>query len=188
MKPRTRSAVVAILTFSALCGVAHADGLDSGYFVRFDSDDHSWTYFWTVLVIIMLANYILNFIVIGLPAVLLVSSRIKTVSVGLIVLTVFGQVADRLGAFAAIFVAMPFMALFSLFIRSPVPGLDNPAFGYGLFAANLFCSGIAVGLLAWWFLRKRWSVPRSSSWKIALAAAVLTNPAWILLVPRTWFQ
>jgi hypothetical protein len=113
MMPRTRSAVVAILTFSALCGVAHADGLDSGYFVRFDSDDHSWTYFWTVLAIIMLANYILNFIVIGLPAVSLASSRIKAVSVGLIVLTVLGQVADRLGAFAAIFVAMPFMALFS---------------------------------------------------------------------------
>ena len=184
--PRIRSIAIGIALLSAAS--AHADGLNSSYFVRFDSDDHSWAYFWTVLTLIMLVNYVLNFIVIGAPAVWKASSSMKTVSMGLVVLTILGQVADRVGAFAAIFISMPLTALFNVFIRSPVPGLENPAFGYGIFTANLLCSGIAVGFLAWWFLRKRWSVPQSLSWKIALAAAVLTNPAWILLVPRAWFH
>jgi hypothetical protein len=186
MLPRARIIAVGIVLLAVAS--AYADGLNSSYFVRFDSDDHSWTYFWTVVTLIMLVNYALNFIVIGAPAVWKASSSVKTISMGLVVLTILGQVADRIGAFAAIFLAMPLAALFNVLIRSSVPGLENPAFGYGIFTANLLCSGIAVGFLAWWFLRKRWSVPQSLSWKIALAAAFLTNPAWVLLVPRVWFH
>jgi len=69
-----------------------------------------------------------------------------------------------------------------VFVHSQSPVL-GPVFVYSLFAANLICSGIAVGALAIWFLRKRWLVSKALSWKIALAAAVLTNPAWALLIP-----
>jgi hypothetical protein len=131
----------------------------------------------------MTVNYALNFAVIGAPAIVRASARAKSVALGLIILTILGQAADRIGAFAAVFVSVPFAAIFSALFPSQSQGLDSPAFFYSLFAANLMCSGVAVGALAVWFLRKRWSLPKALSWKIALAAAVLTNPAWVLLIP-----
>jgi hypothetical protein len=131
----------------------------------------------------MIVNYALNFAVIGLPAILRASAHAKMVALGLVILTVLGQVADRVGAFAAIFVSVPIAAIVYALFPSQSHGLDSPAFAYSLFTANLICSGIAVGALAFWFLRKRWLVSKALSWKIALAAAVLTNPAWILFIP-----
>jgi len=86
---------------------AHADGLDSSYFVRFDSVDHSWAYFGTVLTLIMVINYLLNFAVIGLPAIQLASAPVRRVASGLVLLTILGQVADRVGAIVGIFLSMP---------------------------------------------------------------------------------
>jgi hypothetical protein len=177
-----------ISTAVILCVVAfnpsvYADGLNSSYFVRFDSLDHSWAYFWAVLALIMVVNYALNFAVIGMPAILRASAHAKSVALGLIILTLLGQLADRIGAFAAVFVSFPISAFLSTLFPSHSHGLDSPVFAYSLFAANLICSGIAVGALALWFLRKRWSVARALAWKIALAAAVLANPAWVLLIP-----
>ena len=167
-----------------LSPLARADGLDSSYFVRFNSLDHSWSYFWSVLTLIMLANYALNFVVVGMPAILRASAQPRSVALGLIVFTILGQLADRIGAYAGIFVSVPIWATLSkLFPSQSHGGLGSPVFGYSLFAANLLCSGIAVGALALFFLRKRWKVPKPLSWKIALAAAVLTNPAWILFFP-----
>ena len=180
-----RKRIIAVVSFAllTLSPSAHADGLDSSYFVRFDSLDHSWAYFWTVLTLIMVVNYVLNFAVIGVPAILRASAHAKSVALGLIILTILGQFADRIGAFAAVFVSYPIAAFFSVFFPSQSHGLDSPVFGYSLFAANLICSGIAVGALALWFLRKRWSVAGALAWKIALSAAILTNPAWVLLIP-----
>jgi len=133
--------------------------------------------------LIMIVNYALNFAVIGIPAILQASAHAKSVALGLIILTILGQLADRIGAFAAMFVSVPIVVVFSGFFPLQSHGLDSPVFGYSLFAANLICSGVAVGALALWFLRKRWSVARALAWKIALAAAVFTNPAWVLLIP-----
>jgi hypothetical protein len=183
-RSQKRIAAIAMLCAGASAPLVRADGLSSSYFVRFDSPDHSWTYFWTVLTIIMIANYALNFAVIGAPAILRAHAPPKSVALGLIILTILGQVADRIGAFAAVFVSVPIAAVLSPMFSSESHGLDTPAFIYSLVAANLICSGIAVGALAIWFLRKRWSVPKALSWKIALAAALLTNPAWVLLIPN----
>jgi len=166
-----------------LSSSAWADGLNSSYFVRFNSDEHSWSYCVVVLMLIMLANYALNFAVIGMPAIVRASAPVRIVALGLIALTILGQLADRIGAFAAIFVSMPIYAALSPLFPSQSHGLDTPAFFYSLIGANLLCSGIAVGLLALFFLRRRWAVSSSLSWKIALAAAILTNPAWILFFP-----
>ena len=174
---------IAMLCFAFACPAARADGLDSSYFVRFDSLDHSWAYFWIVLTAIMVANYVLNFAVIGLPAILRGSVHAKTVAWSLVILTILGQVADRIGAFAAIFVSVPIWAIISALFPSQSHGLGSPGFACSLFAGNLICSGIAVGALAFFFLRKRWLLSKALSWKIALAAAVLTNPAWILFIP-----
>jgi hypothetical protein len=170
---------VSLVLSSSAC----ADGLNSSYFVRFDSDEHSWSYCIVVLTLMMLANYALNFAVIGMPAIARASASVRTVALGLIALTILGQLADRIGAFAAIFLSMPIYAALSALFPSQSHGLDSPAFFYSLIGANLLCSGIAVGLLALFFLRRRWDVPRPLSWKIVLAAAIFTNPAWILFFP-----
>lgn len=176
---RARVCAIAVLLVAACSTSARADGLNSSYFVRFDSVDHSWVYFAVVLTAIMVVNYILNFIVIGVPAILRASVHARTVALGLLVLTILGQLADRIGSIVGLFVAVPIAAIVSRFVPSARHGLDG-VFGYSIIAGNLICSGIAVGGLALWFLRKRWSVSKSLSWKIAVAAAVLTNPAWIL--------
>jgi hypothetical protein len=160
-----------------LSSSARADGLNSSYFVRFNSDEHSWSYCVVVLTLIMLANYALNFAVIGMPAIVRASAPVRTVALGLIALTIFGQLADRIGAFAAIFVSMPIYGALSALFPSQSHGLDSPDFFYSLIGANLLCSGISVGLLALFFLRRRWEIPKPLSWKIALAAAIFTNPA-----------
>ena len=178
MIPRGRKLLCLIATSGVAVGTVRADGLELSYFVRFGTYDHSWEYFLTVISIIMVANYALNFAVIGLPAILRGSADAKRVAPGLVILTILSQVADRVGAFAAFFVAIPISPFISALFPPP-SGLDV----YSLFAANLICSGVAVGALALWFLRKRWFVSKALSWKIAMAAALLTNPAWILLIP-----
>jgi hypothetical protein len=179
---RTQTSGIAALCLIAFCGSARADGLDLDYFVRFNTMDHSWAYVWTMVAIIMVVNYSMNFVVIGLPAIVRARADASTVALGLVFLTVLGQIADRIGSILGLFLAMPLAGVISAFISPSRDGLNSPAFVYAIFSSNLLCSGIAVGGLAQWFLRKRWSVPKSLSWKIALAAAVLTNPAWILLL------
>jgi hypothetical protein len=174
-----------IVTVATLClvvssGSARADGLDSAYFLRFWTWNHSWAFVWTVLTVLMIVNYLLNFIVIGLPAIIWSEAPRRSVAVGLIFLTLLGQIADRIGSVVGLFLASGLAAAIGPLFPSAPRGLDSPLFGYSLMFSNVFCSGLAVGGLALWFLRKRWAVSRSVSWKIAIAAAVLTNPAWVL--------
>ena len=114
---------VALYCLAISASPAHADGLDSGYFIRFDSLDHSWTYVGAMLALIMIVNDVLNFAVIGVPAIWLASVQAKTVAIGLVVLTVLGQVADRVGSIVGIFVAVPIAAIVSPFVSSTRRGL-----------------------------------------------------------------
>jgi len=175
---RRRTIAISFLCFIAWSDSARADGLDLDYFLRFNSWGHSTAYVCTVLVLIMVVNYLLNFAVIGAPAIRLASARPKTVALGLLFLTLLGQLADRIGSILG--------AIIGVIISSIISGgrgMDNPYTGPSIIVSNLLCSGIAVGCLALWFLRRRWSVPRALSYKIALAAGILTNPAWIMLLP-----
>jgi hypothetical protein len=53
-----------------------------------------------MLAAVMAANYILNLVVIGLPAARELEVRVTTLCSGLIAFTLLGQVADRIGAVA----------------------------------------------------------------------------------------
>src|ERR1700741_932189 len=112
MSERSRKRLCAIAAFYvALCSSsARADALNPSYFVRFDSLDHSLAYIWTVLTLTMIANYLLNFAVIGFPAIVCASVHAKTVAIGLVVLPILGQAADRIGSIVALFVAVPLAA------------------------------------------------------------------------------
>jgi hypothetical protein len=123
----------------------------------------------------MLANYVLNLIVIGLPAVKTGTASIRSVASGVVVLTVLAQMADRLGAMLALPASMFFYKFFGgqISLRWWI---------WPLVIANFLFSGIAVGSLALYFLRRRWHVQLRSALMIAGAAAILTNPAWMLFL------
>jgi len=183
MHPRRRILVLLFVPLAlAFSAAARADGLDTDYFLRFGTWGHSSGYIWSMLATIIVVDYIWNFVVIGLPAIVWAAKPRATVARGLVVLTILGQIADRIGSVLALFVAALIAELIKVFVPSISTGLDSPAFGYSVTFSNLFCSGLAIGALALWFLRKRWAVPKALSWKIALAAAILTNPAWVLFM------
>jgi hypothetical protein len=60
-----------------------------------------------LVILWMLVNYALNFVVIGLPAVKIGPAAIRTVASGMVLLTLLGQVADRLGAMLAVMAMVP---------------------------------------------------------------------------------
>jgi hypothetical protein len=160
------------VVIAALCvGTARADVGDLGYWLTLYfgrvNDPASTTELIAMIAGIMLVNYVCNFLVIGLPASRLGSAGIRLIAIGLVWFTLLGQVADRLGAVVAFW-------------------SDNLIFNPGLASAgrllalNFLFSGIAIGLLAVYFLRRRWDVAKGATWWITAAAVVFTNPAWAL--------
>jgi hypothetical protein len=91
----------------------------------------------------------------------------------MVLLSLLGQVADRLGAMLAVMAMVPLDLEFG--------GL---VFSWLFLGLNFLFSGVAVGALALYFLRRPWLIPARQAWMIAGIAAVLTNPAWaIYLMP-----
>jgi len=162
-----RATFKAAIAVTLLCFVPaqlHGDGLDLGWFVRVPMMEfHSAAYITAVILAVMFANYALNFLVIGVPAILWGGALFQPVAIGLITLTILGQGADRLGA-----------------ILGFVTGMALNTFDV-IVISNLIYSGLAIFFLARWFLH-RWSVPDASRWKIALAAGVITNPCWFVFI------
>jgi hypothetical protein len=156
---------------------SHADGIDLvRYFARVGGE-HSLAITPLLVVLLLLANYALNMLVIGLPAVKSGPAGMQSIAVDLVVLTLLGQVADRVGALAAGLGEGPLTNILGL--------QGEGAWLWPLLALNFVFSGIAVGALALYFLRRRWQVRRRSAWWIAGIAAILTNPAWVI---GTWWM
>ena len=187
---RRRIANLSVAILIVLSVSAYGDGINLDYFVRFPVGEHSLTYVWSMIIVLMAANYALNFLVIGWPAIRIGSISVRKVSLGLIILTLLGQIADRIGAFLALIALSPFLRQFKRFgdqLHLPTKDVrlgqwlwEHPWFwGHLWLMFNLIFSGLAVALLTWLFLR-RWSVPQSLRWKITVAAAIFTNPAWAL--------
>jgi hypothetical protein len=155
-----------------LCEPAFADSIDlASYLARLPVRHYSGPHIVAGLLALMVINYAVNYLVIGLPAICFARADRRAVTVGLIWLTLLGQIADRVGALVALFLFAPPLARM-LGIRSV------GAWMLGLLAMNFLCSAIAVGALALYFLRRRWKVRPGLAWGIAVTAAVLTNPVW----------
>ena len=166
------SSIVFLLTSSA-----RADGIDLvPYLTRVGGYGHSFYYIAAMVLVFMVVNYLLNFLVIGLPLIRLGSISATTVATGLIAFTLLGQIADRAGAVLAGLLTAPITAIFRL--------QGEGAWVAPLIILNFLCSGIAIVALALYFLRRRWRIPPRLSWIIALAAGLLTNPAWVI---GLWF-
>jgi hypothetical protein len=171
--------IVLAVTISA-CPLAMADGIDLvPYFTRTGGGQKSILGIVGMVVLLMIANYVLNLIVIGFPAIKTGQVKSRIVVIGLVWLTLLGQVADRLGALLAGLFAVPLGLILGLL------GLGGEgSWLWPLLGLNFFFSGIAVGSLSFYFLRKRWHIGKGASWVIASVAAIVTNPAWAMYL---WF-
>jgi hypothetical protein len=86
---------------------AFADGIDLVPYLARIGHGHSTAGVIGLVILWMLVNYALNFVVIGLPAVKIGPAAIRTVASGMVLLTLLGQVADRLGAMLAVMAMVP---------------------------------------------------------------------------------
>ncbi|MFA6186902.1 MAG: hypothetical protein WC770_06815 [Phycisphaerae bacterium] len=151
-----------------------ADGIDVvSYLARVGSSQESMIGIVVKVVLLMMVNYALNLAVIGFPAIKIGKVKSRTVVIGLIWLTLLGQIADRLGALLATPLAGELAWILGL------RGEGN--WFWTLIGQNFLFSGIAVGALAFYFVRMRWCVGTGPSWAIVIAAAIITNPAWAII-------
>ena len=170
-----KCAIIFVTVAIGLAPAARADGIDLvPYLTRVTGEGHSPLYVVAMLLLFMATNYVLNFAVIGLPAIRLGSAPGRTVAKGLIALTLMGQIADRIGALLAAVLSVPLMFLLE---RS-----GEDAWVVPLLALNFIFSGLAVAALAFYFLRRRWGIRRGVSWIVSIAAGVLTNPMAIAIL------
>ncbi len=125
-----------------------------------------------VVAVLMLVNYGLNFLVIGLPARRLGSLPVGQILRSLVWLTLLGQIADRIGAiFAELLTGI---ILFLLQIQR------EGAWVVPLLTLNFVFSAISVAILAFVFTRRMWGLSLRHSVWISTGAAILTNPAWAM--------
>lgn len=173
VRARVRTWSIAALAIVVLASSARADGLDVFQWVaRVPHGESGWATL-ALVVAILTINYVLNFAVIGLPARRWSTVGTRRIALDLIALTLLGQIADRVGAFAALIVA----GLFDAFVMKD----GNDGFLSALIVCNFLCTGLAVGLLVRAFVRTKWDIAPRRAWMLALAAGVLTNPTFGLL-------
>jgi hypothetical protein len=152
-----------------------ADGIDLvAYFSRTPCENIALAI--PLVFLLMGVNYALNFVVIGLPAHRFGSLPLNRISRSLIWLTLFGQVADRIGAVLSGLLVDPVTNFLGL--------TGEGAWVAPLLGMTFIFSALSVGLLAFVFARYRWTLSRKHSLGISVAAGILTNPAWAM---GTWF-
>lgn len=165
--------LVALLATLLVSPPAFADGIDVVPYLARVGHGRSVIGIIGLVSLWMLMNYALNLVVIGGPAVKLGPATVRSVATGMVLLTLLGQVADRLGAIVAVIAMVPLPIEFG-----------GMVFVSLLLGLNFLFSDVAVGFLALYFLRRRWHVLPRPAWAIAGVAAILTNPAWaIYLLP-----
>jgi hypothetical protein len=161
-----------ILAVALLPAVARADALDVGGFVLRYRGDNAFPVILLKCAGLLVLNYAANLVVIGLPAILWQRRAKGTVAKDLIWLTLLGQVADRIGAVAALVVVL---------CCGGVPlSLEEAAIAAVI--ATFVVSAVAVYLLTFHFAHRRWKIEKRPGSYISTATAILCNPAWSLFL------
>jgi hypothetical protein len=129
---------------------------------------------------LLIVNYVLNLVVLGMPAARFLQIKVGTLTKDLAGFTLLAQIADRACAVGTFFLSYFIIGL------ADIGGEQEVLAGIRLgIYLNFIFSGLAVGLLALWYLRRRWGVERRRARAIAVWTAVITNPAWAMMIQ--WF-
>jgi hypothetical protein len=192
MKIRMKHPRMGLLLILAACasGSAFADGFDvASYLARVNTYNHSTGAICGLILALAAIDYVWNLLIIGLPSMSICAVGPKKIILDLVTLTILGQVADRLGAVIAFILLgpIPFTLAeripFTLAERIPFLYVDLGVYDIRLVLSNFVCSGIAIALLVWFFVRKRWGGSTRSALVMAIVAAIATNPMISMFLP-----
>lgn len=152
-----------------LCAKGFADGVDIVSMLTLMPSGKSVLITVVWIGMALLLNYALNFLIIGFPLILKFKISFSSAGVGLIYLTLLGQIADRIGLFLGVvgLVATCWQC------SSKILQVTSLMLYYGL-------ASLPIALLSLGFLRGRWKINWLPSVVISLVAGVLTNPNWFL--------
>jgi hypothetical protein len=151
---------------------ARADGIDIVWlFTRVGGWKQSPLRATALLGALIVIDYLLNFVVIAIPA-----SRfgvsVRVAAIDMIFFTIIAQVADRVGIVACATVA---------YCIHFIPGVVMHNIGIlmaAILLVNFLTSGALIWFLARYYCAHRWALPKRKSTIIATIASILTNPAW----------
>lgn len=172
--------ITIVLTFLLITPTAaSADGIDIVWLITRVGGPATHPVVEAVLVVVLLAiDYLLNLVVLGLPAARSLGTKVRTLAKALLGFTLLAQVADRISAVAGFLLGG---------LMSDLLGVQGEQ---GLVVAiwigivlNFALSGLAICLLALWYLLRKWRVRRRTSIRIAALTGLITNPAWLMMVP-----
>jgi len=130
-----------------------------------------------LIVGLLAINYLLNLVVLGIPAARALGTSVRTLSKALLGFTLLAQVADRISAVAGFFLG----ALASVLLDVKGEAGIVAFFWIGI-VLNFVFSGLAVCFLALWYLLRKWQVKRRTSIRIAALTELITNPAWLIMI------
>jgi hypothetical protein len=155
---------------------AHADGID---IVSFLTRVGGWRVHPAIsialVVGLMLVNYLVNLLVIGLPSAKLSKMSLSFLARDLVGFTVLAQIADRLAAVLGLIVGAVVID------RVGIGGEEGLAKAIELgLALNFVFAGLAIGFMSLRYARRRWGLSKRSALVIATIAGVITNPAWLI--------
>lgn len=165
----------AALVFIFAAGSARADVFDVAWFLsRVGGWDTSPERAVAAMIGLMAVNYVLNVLVIGVGA----GGKSPTTRGrrlgSLVWFTLAGQVIDRVGAVVGI--PLGLLVVHVLGVRGDAELGLGVMTGVGI---NFVLAGAGIAGLAYWLLG-RWRVPRARRTAVAIAAGILTNPAWAM--------
>jgi hypothetical protein len=164
----TRRVALACVALLALSSTCRADGLDLyAWVVRLPPGSNALVVL-AAIAAILVVDYALNFLVVGWAASKWSTVGRRQVARDLVLLTLFGQVADRAGAILGL--------IFGSMTDPLYPHSSEASFLLPLVVANFVCTAVLIALLVVWFARKKWSITGKRSWGLAVPAGILTNP------------
>jgi hypothetical protein len=128
----------------------------------------------TAVVVLMAINYAVNLIVIAVPVVKagFPPSRAARDLIGF---TLIAQVLDRIG----MLLCSGLIVLLGFTVER-VGGASAGAAVAAIVGLNFISSGVLIGFLARYYLARRWGMPKRLTGIVAVAAALFTNPAWMV--------
>lgn len=168
--------IVASVFFSLVLWVssARADGIDIAWFITRVGGWHRSPLRAVLLIgVLAVADYLLNMLVIVLPAVLS-GARVGRAALDMVSFTIIAQVADRAG------MLVYSLVVYLLDIVAHVVVKDIGMAALCILAANLVTSGILIWFMTMYVCCSRWGLSRRRGMLISRTAAIFTNPSWAI--------
>jgi len=154
---------------------ARADGIDLSWFGSSLGGSPEHLIRTASIVFLLLAfNYVLNWIIIGLPVIGTRAVPSAFVLTDLIGFTLVAQVVDIFASMVGFVLGALLSVVFANGETQIVVAL------YLGLALDLILAGVGLALLARLFMARRWNTPPQVARRIAWRTAIFTNPAWAI--------